>query len=178
VLQTLDADVAEQASLRELEAAQQRAAEAIAKAQQYAAKVSAQFEKTFELDPSVLPKTAIPEDQRKLAALGSIHRATSNWGLGPMAPFQWDALDTEAGPDYDAVQVAKEVIGQTWASWYPEADPKGEDVVPRQLVQLINHCLTQVKQKFEEEQAKMAIDALAPEIQHAVRESSKRLRSE
>ena len=93
-----------------------------------------------------------------------------------MAPFQWDALDTEAGPDHEAAQIAKEVIGRTWSLWSPDADPHGDDVVPRQLIQLINHCLTQVKQQFEEAQAKMAIDALAPEIQDSVKASSKRLR--
>jgi len=181
----LDDAAAEQASLKDLEDAQQRAAAAVANAEaarlvleKRMATVRAQFEKTFELDPAELPQTTIPEDGLKLAALGSIYRATSAWGLGPMAPFQWDALDTEAGPGFEAVQVSKEVIGRMWALWYPEADPKREDVVPRQLVQLISHCLTQVKQKFEDEQAKMAIDALAPRMQHALRESSKRLRSE
>ena len=59
-----DADAAEQASLKELEAARQRAAAAIAKAQQCAASVAGQFEKTFELDPTVLPKTNTPQHQR------------------------------------------------------------------------------------------------------------------
>jgi len=122
LLLTLDDAAAEQASLKDLEEAQQRAAEAVANAEaarrdleKRMANVTAQFEKTFELDPGELPKTTIPEDQLKLAALGSIHRATSTWGLGPMAPFQWDALDTEAGPGFEAVQVAKEVIGHMWA---------------------------------------------------------------
>ena len=95
-----------------------------------------------------------------------------------MAPFQWDALDTEAGPDHEAVQIAKEVLGKAWTLWYPDDDPHGDDVVPRQLVQLINHCLVQVKQQFEEEHAKEAIEAIAPEIKDADRASSKRLRCE
>ena len=103
----------------------------------------------------------------------------NQWSVaGAVSAFEWDALDTVAGPDHEALAIVKELIGGTWPKWYPEADPARGSAVPKQLVLLLGYCLNQVAQLFEEEATQMAIDALASGTQNAVRESAKRLRCE
>jgi len=167
-------------NLMEYEAMRRDLAEKAAKVEEWTNSINAQYNKRFEeLTPACLPKTVVPADKSMLAAYGSLHREINQWTVaGAAQGFEWDALDTVAGPDHEASAIAKELVGSAWTKWYPDADPDRGAVVPKQLVLLLGYCLNQVAQLFEEEATKMAIDALASNSQNAVRESAKRLRCE
>ena len=165
-------------SLSELEKARKEILELQAKMAHHANIVVTQFEKHFEeITPEKLPPTRVPEDQH-LAATGAVFEVLQSWNVaGAGLPFDWDALDLAVGPNLDAIVVAKELVGQDlWLKWYSDADPLGPTVVPRQLALLVHHCLGNIKQEFVA--AKAAIGPLAQQGSNAVRESTKRLRTQ
>jgi len=138
-----------------------------------------QFSRSFDdILPEMLPPTEIPE-RDMLTAYGSIYRNLQSWAVaGTNQPFDWEALDLMAGPSHDAVDVARKLLGGVWDKWYKDEQPHQAAVVPRQFALHLMHCLNNVKQVFEGQEEKKAIDLLAAKGQEAIRASAKRLRTE
>ena len=138
-----------------------------------------QFSRSFDdILPEMLPPTEIPESDM-LTAYGSIYRNLQSWAVaGTNQPFDWEALDLMAGPSHDAVDVARKLLGGVWDKWYKDEQPQPAAVVPRQFALHLMHCLNNVKQVFEGQEEKKAIDLLAAKGQEAIRASAKRLRTE
>jgi len=138
-----------------------------------------QFSRSFDdILPEMLPPTEIPESDM-LTAYGSIYRNLQSWAVaGTNQPFDWEALDLMAGPSHDAVDVARKLLGGVWDKWYKDEQPHPSAVVPRQFALHLMHCLNNVKQVFEGQEEKKAIDLLAAKGQEAIRASAKRLRTE
>ena len=123
------------ATLAELEETKKKLIELQAKFQSEANAVMQQFEKSYaDINPAMLPETKLP-DPTHITAAGAVHEVLQNWAVaGAIDPFDWDTLDLAVGPSLEAVQVTKELVGgDLWPRWYPESQPLGPSVVPRQL---------------------------------------------
>jgi len=137
-----------------------------------------QFEATYEeLIPSMLPATEVPEGDT-IMAYATIYDFLQQWKLRGAAPFDWEALDTAAGPSRNAIDVVRKLIGDVWSKWYGSTMPAPSTVVPRQLALTIDHCLSNVKAVFEASDQQTAIRELAEKAGEVARLSAKRLRSD
>jgi len=135
------------------------------------------FEKAFEdIQPDDLPKPAVA-DRKALETCGGIFRTLDEWSkVGAVTMFDWKALDLTVNNGTDCKVMAKELVGGLWDRWYVDDEPDDHSVVPRQLGLLIHYVLGMVKEEYEKEEAKQAINKIAKEGSQALRESAKRLR--
>ena len=135
------------------------------------------FEKAFEdIQPDDLPKPTVA-DRKALETCGGIYRTLDEWAkVGAVTMFDWKALDLTVNNGTDCKVMAKELVGGLWDRWYVDDEPDDHSVVPRQLGLLIHYVLGMVKEEYEKEEAKQAINKIAKEGSQALRESAKRLR--
>jgi len=136
-----------------------------------------QFGATIEdLNPNMLPETEIPEGDA-IMAYAAIFDFLQQWKLGEAAPFDWETIDTAAGPAHSAVEIVQKLVGNVWSKWYG-SEPAPTTVVPRQLALTVDHCLSNVKTVFEASDQKKAIRELAEKAGIVAKASAKRLRSD
>ena len=105
------------------------------------------------------------------------------WQLaGGSTPFTWADLRAQAQTGADsggaagdeALSRAKSLIGNAWVKFYGDTDPGLAEIVPQQVVQILQHQLSSIKAQYEVNQA-MESEAVATFT--AIREGAKRHRT-
>jgi len=134
------------------------------------------FGKTFDdVRPEMLPQQQAPKKE-EVGFYGALYETLAKWNAtGAVAPFDWQALQTDATGDPGPIVLYKVLVGDIWKRWYA-ADPAAHDVVPRQLSALAFQALCAIKIEYESQEA-AAIARKQAEVSYgAVRDSAKRLR--
>jgi len=133
-----------------------------------------EFDRHVEVDPTTIPKAKVPNEQAGRAYY-AIHRVLELWlASGASDFFTWADLARFAVKDGGPVEVAKEIMGQAWSTWYP-ADPASDAVVPRHLALQIHYCLSGIKMVCDQEEQDNA-GRLALEGYQEIKTAAKRRR--
>jgi len=135
-----------------------------------------EFDRHVEVDPTTIPKAKAPNEQAGKAYY-AIHRVLELWqAAGASEVFTWAALARFAVENGSPVDIAKEIMGQAWSSWYP-ADPASDAIVPRHLALQIHYCLNGIKMVSDQEEQD-SVSLLALEGYKEIRTAAKRRRQD